>query len=321
MTVVALYKNNSFIDDLRDQGYGDADFGIAKTNLKFNATLDTGDLLDKQVPQEAYYRTDTGGFLGSHSPRYKLIPHTDMIDSARNLLERSDLDLNGVKEDITVGYDGAVCFVRHELPNHTIQTPDGDSGHLTLLKVNSINSLMAYHSTIGLKQWACMNGQIFTNGASGYYKNKHTQSLSLNQSNQIMANVLGIMDKQNEIWHQWHNTPVTMNEAFKIFAKASGAEAAIAKIDDGESIYEVLEDSNTRKNKKLIYMLDKWASHYATKLGKNYWAVYNVLTDWSTHYAPKPTNRNTIVDLPKEGHKNTEIVRKIISSNSFAKAA
>lgn len=320
MTVVALYKNNSFIDDLRDQGYRDADFGIAKSTLKFNATLNSGNVVDREVAQEAYYRTDTGGFLGNHGLSYKLVSHTDMIDSARNLLERSDLNLEDIKEDITVGYGGAVCFVKHELPNHTIETPDGDAGHLTLLKVNSINSLMAYHSTIGLRQWACMNGQIFTNGAAGYYKNKHTQSLSLNHSNQIMANVLGIMDKQNEIWHQWYNTPVTSEEAFKIFAKAAGAESAISKIESGESILEVLEDSNTKKNQKLFYMLKKWGEHYASKLGKNYWGVYNVLTDWSTHYKPSPT-KNKIIDLPKVGHQNSEIVRKIISSNSFAKAA
>ena len=57
MTVVALYKNNSFIDDLRDQGYGDADFGIAKSTLKFNATLNSGNVVDREVAQEAYYRT------------------------------------------------------------------------------------------------------------------------------------------------------------------------------------------------------------------------------------------------------------------------
>ena len=47
MTVVALYKNNSFIDDLRDQGYGDADFGIAKSTLKFNATLNSCNVVDR----------------------------------------------------------------------------------------------------------------------------------------------------------------------------------------------------------------------------------------------------------------------------------
>ena len=65
-----------------------------------------------------------------------------------------------------------------------------------------------------------------------------------------------------------------------------------------------------------MYAWTKYNDHYAKVLGNNYWAVYNVLTDWSSHHVG--TRKNT-VDIPVAQVKKSEKVQQAIAK--FAMAA
>ena len=304
------------------QGYGDADFEVLTAIPYYTAVLNDGsDIEIAQNKKKVYFRTDTGLELGTHGQRYKPVHHKDMIDSTRSILKRSSLNLEGLEETITVGEDGAVCFVRHLLPEHTITTPCGDTGELTFLAVNAYNSKMAYWQSVGIRQSACLNGQVFTAGAASVYKNRHTMSLNLEHAANIISNVVGILDQQNTIWHRWYETKVSISQFFSIIAELAGSKKALQLLKEGQRSDETLNDSAVYNNKALVYMLSKYTSDYAPRLGHNLWAVYNVLTDWSSHYGPSPTKAKPVVDMPMVNYKNSEKVREVISTNSLFKIA
>ena len=202
------------INELLNSGYGEAEFDTSRSPLQYEALLNNGRTIKSELNKYAIYRTDTGACLGDHGLKYKVVDHKDMIDSARRILQKSTLNLDGIQETITVGDGGSVCFVKHLLPEHTITTPDGDEGELTFLAVNSYNSKMAYWQSVGILQSACTNGQVFTRGAASVYKNRHTKSLSLDRAAAIISNIVGILHEENEIWHKWADTPTNSKEAY-----------------------------------------------------------------------------------------------------------
>ena len=310
------------ISELINSGYGEAEFDTSRSPLQYEAMLNNGRSIKSELNKYAIYRTDTGACLGDHGLKYKVVDHKDMIDSARRILQKSTLNLDGIQENISVGDGGSVCFVKHLLPEHTITTPDGDEGELTFLAVNSYNSKMAYWQSVGILQSACTNGQVFTRGAASVYKNRHTKSLSLDRAAAIISNIVGILHEENEIWHKWAETPTNSKEMFPIFAEAAGSRKALDCLKAGDDMFDILRnEKSVRNNKALNYMLNAWANDYAPRMGQNLWAAYNALTDWSSHFTPESTKRTPVIDAPMVSYKNSETVRDIITDNSVFKIA
>ena len=94
MSVISLFQNNSGVDMLRDSGYGDADFKVLKAPMTYSDTFGRTHKVDGK---DMYYREDTGQQLAIHGKRYNAVQHTKMIDTSRNILERSNLNLNDVR--------------------------------------------------------------------------------------------------------------------------------------------------------------------------------------------------------------------------------
>ena len=55
----------------------------------------------------------------------------------------------------------------------------------------------------------------------------------------------------------------------------------------------MLDESN-RKNKNLAYMVKQYYHVYRPRMGDTQWAVYNAITDWSTHYYEESLRNKTI---------------------------
>ena len=311
-TVVSLFKNNSDIDNLRDSGYGSAAFEVIKTPMYFR----TADGSSKEVAnKDMYFRADTGDQLAVHSSKYKMVTHQSMIDTARKVLERSQLNLKDIKETIAVGDSGGVCFVRHQLPNHQIETPDGDTAIMELLHINSHTSVWPYQATAGANQNACTNHQVFLGEIAAIYKARHTQSLDVDRGANLMNKIMGVMDEQNNIWGRWKNTNVGLKEAVRHIATATGSKVALDLLDKDEDFSSIMEVPAVYNNSSFMYVMAKYMGHYQKKMGSNYWAVYNALTDWATHHTG--TRSNTI-DLPISQVKRSEKIQQTIRNFSIA---
>ena len=316
-TVVSMFANNSAVDNLRDEGYAGADFEVGSSPVlyKTDANNYTTNIIEGK---NVYFRRDTGESLAIHGDRYKPVTHKEMIDTARNVLERSNLNLEGIQEDIRVGENGATCFVRHLMPNHEIKTPDGDTAQMTMLHINSFNSVWPYQATAGAHQSACLNHQVFVSGAATVYKARHTNKLNIDHGAAQLNGILGMLDKQNELWAEWANRDVERTQVFKTFAEAAGSKFALGKLKEGCTTTEIMGMPTAYNNSNLMYLLNVYRQTYIPRLGRNYWSLYNALTDWATHCK---SSRSNAVDFSVKQHKNSEKVREVISSFPYAKVA
>ncbi len=284
MTTISMFNNSNTINTLRESGYGDADFDILTSNIFYEDSAGP----TTQIPgKKALYRSDNGNLIGLHSSKYKPVNHKTMIDTARNILERSELNLTEIKENIRVSADGEMCFVQHDIPSHSITTPDGDTSSLQLLHLNSTNGTWPYHASVGSLQGACLNKQIFLKDTAGIYRARHTQALDIDHGANMINKTVEVLVNQNEIWCKWYNTHASFKDALVHFIQAADAKSLVGMTH--EERLEAIEAGKV-KNSNVVYMIRQFFNYRKT-LGRNLWAVYNTLTDWSTHYGNMNENK------------------------------
>lgn len=318
MNLVSLYKNSTPINVLRDSGYSNANFDILSSRLRYTDQ----DAMSHDLPdKKALFRSDNGELLGVHGKNYKAVSHKEMIDSARNVLERSDLDLADMKESIQVNDSGTMCYVQHDIPSHKVETPDGDTSALQLLHINSTNGVWPYQASVGSLQSACLNKQVFLKGTAGIYKRRHTNSLDIDSGARMINNTVNVLVHENEVWCQWAGSKTSQKTAMNIFAEASNCKPAKEFINNPDfsriiseqgmgELFEAVENSKGRTNTSFMYLATRWKG-YKNTLGHNYWAVYNTLTDWSTHFIDSNRNK-AAVDINTKYIQRTESVRKAL---------
>ena len=316
MTVLKMFSNNSAVQAIREGGYGSADFDIAVAPLQYpiwnNAEKRTSS-------KSVIYRTDTGEELGIHGHGYKPIAPKHMINVGDALLERSGLCLNKLERIIRTSHNGARTFVQYRLPEHTYRTSDGDTASLSLLAISSFDGTWPFMISAAAIQSACTNLQVFVGGEVSVFKAKHTQSLDIEQGGRIITKSLDLFQNQRGLWQQWNDTECSNLQAFKSLAEAIKCKSALDLLYKGyTSPVDVLMDI-PRRNNSLDYLWHKYSSVYSKRLGNNYWAVYNALTDWSTHFeAPRKSNINNIASIQND---RQQLVREAVKHNHNMKAA
>lgn len=321
-TVLSMFGNNKALKDIREGGYGSADFDIDTAKLTYTPRkYRDGDVI-YQDPQSSsktvVYRTDTGAELGVHGHGYKAVPPKHMIDVTRNILERSDLCLNNLVERIDTSHDGARTFVQYKLPEHTYETGDGDTAALSLLSLTSTDGTWPFMISAAADQWACTNKQVFVTGAVSIYKAKHTQALDIEHGGRVITKSLAVFEQERELWRAWQQWHYSGEQAFEFFAKTLKATKALELSLEGHKPEDIIL-ALPRKNASLEYMWDKYTSVYRKRLGSNFWAVYNAMTDWSTH--AKTARKSTMVNIAAIKSQRHEAVRSAIVSSPLRHAA
>ena len=299
-----------------DEGYGPADFPVAtRPMLFFNDDTDQW----YESSKVAVVRTDTMQELGVHGKNYKPVAPKELIQAQRDIIMRSDLETGGITERIETAYHGAATFVKYRLPEHTYTTPDGDTACLTLLGVTSLNSTFSFLMSAGALQSACFNGQVFVGGAAALVKARHTKNLDIQAAARSITKSLEVFQTEQELWAEMYRTQVTAKQAMFVFAEAAGCLDLVRTIvaECGVS-WSAVFDQLPRLNSSLTYLANAW-NQYSDKMGKNQWAVYNTLTDWSTH-APAATQK-TQANIASVNHKRQDIVRNVCNSDVFRIAA
>lgn len=279
--------------------YNGADFDVEYSSLRLN---NTGAIVPNKY---ASIRQDTGMILGIHSNSYNPLTHKEMIDTQRNVINRSGLADNSIKEAISLDRTGKKCYVRHELPNHTITSPNGDTANLTLLSTNSFNGIWAYIIGAGANLEACQNNLVFLNDAATLYKARHNRHLNVDHASDVITKSLPIFMQQSELWHRWYDTKCNDYKALNIFAtlldnstisnvltehmghSENSGRNGIIHCSSGKYLFDRDE---VKKSRNFMYLWNKWDCHYRNALGANLWGVYNAMTDWSTHIQSKSVN-------------------------------
>ena len=272
--LLQLNNNREAVNALRVNGYGDAGFEVKKSDVRFY-NRETG-MTQQFEGKEVYYRNDTGEPIAIHGKRYKPLQYTTMIDKSRDMIERCNLDATGVTEQIQVSPNSGMCLVNYTLPAKEYETPDGDTGCVTVMALSSFNGVWSFILSLGFRQSACLNSQIFIKNPASIYKSRHNGSLDVDKATNLLGKTADVIEDEIELWHKWHAQEVSNAEVIKTI------EDTVGIVNDG-------------KNKDFIYILDKFVHHYSPTMGKNKWALYNALTDWSTHAPSRSKNKITLV--------------------------
>jgi len=309
-TVHNMFSNASAVQGLRDGGYGDADFDIEVAPLIYLDAYESS--------KNIIYRTDTAAELGVHGRGYKPIAPKKIVDTTRTVMERSELNLVGLTERIRTSHDGARLIVDYNLPAHTYETGDGDTASLSLLAISSFDGTWPFMISVAAVQSACTNLQVFVSGEIAVYKAKHTQSLDIEHGANIIVKSLDVFNNERELWKAWQGTQVRDMEAFYFFADALDVKLDSKSFSHSYSPADLLHKL-PRRNENLNYIWRVYDAVYRNRLGANWWAVYNAMTDWSTHFgAVRQSSERNIASIQNE---RQQVIRKAIKSEPALRLA
>ena len=316
---------------LRTRDYNGADFGVGYKPLYI---YPTGDVREPVRIDNKYasIREDNHAVLGIHSINYKAVTHKEMIDTQRDVIIRSGMADKSIQETISLDAAGKKCYVKHTLPNHNLTTPDGDTAALTFLSINSFCGTWAYQISAGASQGACLNNQVWTDGAATLYKARHNRHLDIEHAARVITNAVPIFMDQVDLWDQWCNTKCNDFVALIIFAEVLDAphiktiihqhmannaaggddQRGINLSVNGEHLFNRKEIKGARN---FNYLWNKWNTHYRGALGSNLWAVYNTMTDWGTHIQSKSVN---VAGIQVQ---RSQKIQKVLNLSHFKQAA
>ena len=300
----ALNKNYEAIQELRHKGYGQADFKVAKSVVEFRPVEGENNYLLRFPQKEVYWRTDTLEPIAIHGLRYNPIQYPTMIDKTRDMIERCNLDATGIQEKISVSPNGGMCLVEYKLPAKEYTTPDGDTGNVKVMALSSFNGVWSFILSLGFHQSACLNSQIFIKNPASIYKARHTNKLDIDLGVSVLSKAANVIEDEIEFWHDLQNTSVNRVERLKIFAECAGLPKDISVK------YTGIFDLRSIKNKTFNYLDKVHNETYAPRMGKNMWAVYNSITDWSTH-APS-SSKNKIALMQRRTEKASDVMSKYL---------
>jgi len=286
--LLQLNNNREAVNALRYNGYGDAGFEVNKSEVRFY-NKETG-MTQQFEGKEVYYRNDTGKPIAIHGKRYKPLQYTTMIDKSRDMIERCNLDATGVTEQIQVSPNSGMCLVNYTLPAKEYETPDGDTGCVTVMALSSFNGVWSFILSLGFQQSACLNSQIFIKNPASIYKSRHNGSLDVDRATNLLGKTANILESEIELWHEWYNTPITKDDIHNAIADCANISR------DTDEPY---------RNKNYQYLVNAYSFDYAPKMGRNRWALYNALTDWSTHAPSKSKNKITLIQRRSEKVQET----------------
>tara|TARA_R110000787_G_scaffold229335_1_gene336909 strand:- start:41 stop:562 length:522 start_codon:yes stop_codon:yes gene_type:complete len=170
--------------------------------------------------------------------------------------------------------------------------------------------------SVAAVQSACTNLQVFVSGEVAIYKAKHTQSLDIEHGANIIVKSLDVFNNERELWKAWQSTQVRDMEAFNFFA-----DALDVKLKSGFTLSTPADLLNSlpRRNENLNYIWRMYDSIYRNRLGANWWAVYNAMTDWSTHFgAVRQSSERNIASIQNE---RQQVIRKAVKSEPILRLA
>ena len=194
--LTALNDNYEAIQELRDTGYGAADFEVKKAMVEFSIPASIGVERHFFANKEVYYRTDTSEPIAVHGQRYKPLQYREMIDKTRDMIERCNLDATGINESIQVSPNGGMCAVNYTLPAKEYLTPDGDKGCVKVMALSSFNGIWSFILSLAFEQGACLNSQIFIKNPASIYKARHTNKLDIDKGVYVLGKTANIIEDE-----------------------------------------------------------------------------------------------------------------------------
>ena len=190
--------------------------------------------------------------------------------------------------DIQQSHAGARTVVTYTFPAHRIEVRKDDPMDLKISVLNSYDGSWKFMSLVGALRLACLNGQVIGNFFSSFY-GKHTKSLEPEVAVNKLRMSLGTYTENAEYWKQYPNIPVNELQVNNVFINLAGESKVL-----GEYLHNIY-------------------AKYQDDMGANLWALYNTLTDWSSHaeFRNKANQAATVITREQKVRKVLPMLENI----------
>ena len=256
--------------------------------------------------------------------------HGNQFKYMEEMIANSNLDLEGLTREISVSHGGGRAYARYRLPAHTVQTGEGDETVMELVGRNSFDGSWPSIFELGAWRLICTNLQVIGT-VTAVAKRRHTKHSNIEGAVVELGNCLEAFLKEGETWNTYRTMPVTDTEAYQVLALLSENKYAIGQIDEAvrinsdnfvlNTVHDATHTKNfhPRKKSSLRTLWNLYKQDYAPSLGNNVLALYNTMTDWSTHH--QTASKNTRHSVSSLQIQAGEKVRKIIQTQPIFRLA
>lgn len=225
---------------------------------------------------------EKGNIISVVGKGYNVIQNADIIPDYERAIYRSGLDTRGMERDIQQSHGGARTVVTYTFPAHRIEVKKDDPMDLKISVLNSYDGSWKFMSLVGALRLACLNGQVIGDFFSSFY-GKHTMNLDTDAAVDRLETSLDVYLQNAEYWKQYPKISVTDLQAQNVFLNLAGT----SKVLNG-----VLEEIHVK---------------YVDEMGGNLWALFNTLTDWSSHSKFKNIRNQAATVITRE-----QKIRKVL---------
>jgi len=259
--------------------------------------------------------------------------HADQFGYMEDMIVNSTLNLEGLSREISVSHGGGRAYARYRFPAHTVQTGEGDETVMEMVGRNSFDGSWPSIFELGAWRMICCNLQVIGT-VTAVSRRRHTKHSNIEGAVAELGNCLESFMKEGELWNQYRQVTVSDKQAFQVLATLSENRHAIAGIDTvnnspfdtASNILEMLDkatktkNGHERKKSSLKTLWNLYKQEYSPSLGSNLLALYNTMTDWSTHHQNMRESKSphTISSLQVQA---SEKVRKVIQTQPVFRIA
>ncbi len=243
---------------------------------------------EQQIHTHKAVVDDEGNILSIVGKGYNVIQNADIIPDYERAIYLSGLDTTGMTRDIQQSHAGARTVVTYTFPAHRIEVRKDDPMDLKISVLNSYDGSWKFMSLVGALRLACLNGQVIGNFFSSFY-GKHTKSLEPEVAVNKLRMSLGTYTENAEYWKQYPNIPVNELQVNNVFINLAGESKVL-----GEYLHNIY-------------------AKYQDDMGANLWALYNTLTDWSSHaeFRNKANQAATVITREQKVRKVLPMLENI----------
>ena len=314
----------------QDLGYmgTEVDFDVEEVQATYQTHNHLGETFNKVIPnRKVLLNGDTKQYISTVGHKYSNpLSHAKQFEKIEENIIKSKLDLDGMTREINVSDGGGRAFVNYKFPAHTIDVGGTGDVSLEILGRNSFDGTWPTIFEGGAWRYKCTNLCVFGTTVA-VSKQRHTKNINYDRGALQVMNCLEAFLDESEKWSQWIDTEVTDKQAFQALATLSRNNHAIGEIDDINSGYKSIaetldeatknKDGQSRVNSPLNTLWNTYVHEYRPTLGSNLWALYNTMTDWTTHNI----NSRKGTDIHHLRSTKMDDVRKLVIHNPVFKLA
>lgn len=223
--------------------------------------------------RQAVVDVATNRIIAYHGKQYTLVKNEyafNMVNDAINELGAKGLvNIDGLYIKDAVVSKGGKTIRQYIFPNHLIDF-NGESIMMRIVVINSYDGSANFSLQVGGFRIVCTNGLVTGN-----------RFMNLNQRHKGTVNLASI-EKQI----------VTASKSFQEMGKQW--EAMLATTITNKQIENLCAEFASMDGDKVSFtkygLMNDLFENHAKTLGRNWWAAYNSLTAWATHYEVQERN-------------------------------